>query len=247
MELLDPALEPDPVRRALITEMNAIPWWHRIPLGNGLITPGRCFHGADDEDFATKRFGLPMSLSGQTVLDIGAWDGYFSFEAERRGAARVIASDISLSPPGLPADDFGSVRNLGANKGFDFARRVLRSKVEYINASIYNIDTALAQSQEAYPRAFDYVFFFGVLYHVREPLLALEKLYALTSKVALIETAFSTGSTCTLEFRPGFMGDSSNLWYPTISCLEAMLQFVGFKRIELLHDDGYRTTVRAER
>ena len=33
------------------------------------------------------------SLAGLTVLDIGAWDGFFSFEAERRGAARVVAAD----------------------------------------------------------------------------------------------------------------------------------------------------------
>ena len=37
--------------------------------------------------------GLPDDLTGRTVLDVGAWDGFFSFEAERRGAARVVAAD----------------------------------------------------------------------------------------------------------------------------------------------------------
>jgi predicted nicotinamide N-methyase len=29
----------------------------------------------------------------KSVLDVGAWNGYFSFEAERRGASRVLATD----------------------------------------------------------------------------------------------------------------------------------------------------------
>jgi hypothetical protein len=32
---------------------------------------------------------MPERLDDRSVLDIGAWDGFFSFEAERRGAARV--------------------------------------------------------------------------------------------------------------------------------------------------------------
>ena len=37
---------------------------------------------------------MTQDLSGITVLDIGAWDGFFSFEAERRGAKRVLATDL---------------------------------------------------------------------------------------------------------------------------------------------------------
>ncbi len=74
----------------LRSEINKISWFHSIDLGNGLVTPGW-------EGPATKRklgrLGLPDDLSGLTVLDIGAWDGFFSFEAERRGAARVLATD----------------------------------------------------------------------------------------------------------------------------------------------------------
>ncbi len=36
---------------------------------------------------------IPADLTGKTVLDIGAYDGFFSFEFERRGAARVLAID----------------------------------------------------------------------------------------------------------------------------------------------------------
>ena len=37
---------------------------------------------------------IPDDLTGWTVLDIGAWHGFFSFECERRGADRVLAVDI---------------------------------------------------------------------------------------------------------------------------------------------------------
>lgn len=242
----DPGTPPD-ADPALVAAMNRIKWWHRIPLGNGLITPGVCFHGKDGEDYASRRFGLPVSLAGKTVLDIGAWDGYFSFEAERRGAARVVAADISLNPPGTRADDFGSAGNWGGHEGFRFAHEVLKSRVEYVNASIFDIDEVLAREPARYPSAFDYVLFFGVLYHLREPLRALERLFRVTGELALIETAVSPARSCSMEFRPGYDDDPTNFWYPTHKCLVAMLKFVGYRRVSRVHHRGPRLTVRAER
>ena len=57
-------------------------WWHRIDLGHGIVTPG-----LDDSPVKLGTLSFPPNLSGKTVLDIGAWDGFFSFEAERRGAS----------------------------------------------------------------------------------------------------------------------------------------------------------------
>ena len=73
---------------ALRTEVSSIPWWHSIDLGDGVITPG-----IDDSPRKLHRLRLPQDLTGKSVLDIGAWDGFFSFEAERRGASRVLALD----------------------------------------------------------------------------------------------------------------------------------------------------------
>ncbi len=66
----------------------ALRWYHTIDLGNGIVT-----RGVDDTPLRLARLELPASFAGQTVLDIGAWDGFFSFEAERRGASRVVAAD----------------------------------------------------------------------------------------------------------------------------------------------------------
>src|SRR6266705_694068 len=61
--------------------VDRIRWWHTIDLGGVVITPG-----ASDNLKTLPKLGLPERLDGKAVLDIGAWDGFFSFEAERRGA-----------------------------------------------------------------------------------------------------------------------------------------------------------------
>src|SRR6058998_1138514 len=61
--------------------VDRIRWWHTIDLGGGIVTPG-----ASDNLRTLPQLGLPERLDGKTVLDVGAWDGFFSFEAERRGA-----------------------------------------------------------------------------------------------------------------------------------------------------------------
>src|SRR2546425_13279142 len=69
-------------------QVDQIKWWHTIDLGNGVVTPGRV-----DNLGTLRRIGMPGRLDGKTVLDVGAWDGFYSFEAERRGASRVLATD----------------------------------------------------------------------------------------------------------------------------------------------------------
>ena len=118
-----------------LAEMQRIRWWHRIPVGRDaegrpVYTPGEVRHGPDGGDWPTTRFGLPADLTGKTVLDIGAWDGFFSFEAERRGAERVLAVDVSLEQGG----------NWGGTRGFRFAHQLLNSQVEFQPVSIYDLD-----------------------------------------------------------------------------------------------------------
>src|SRR4030081_743857 len=85
-------------------------WFHRIDLADGVITPG-----ADDTPEKLKTLHLPQDLRGTTVLDIGAWDGFFSFEAERRGAARVLATDSFIWRGNVDWAD---------KRGFDLSKRV---------------------------------------------------------------------------------------------------------------------------
>jgi len=127
-------------------------WFHSIDLGDGLVTPGRI--PLEELQRLAERVRLPQNMRGQRVLDIGAWDGFFSFEVERRGAQHVLAVDV------VPVE----------YTGFELARRYLGSRAEYRQLSVYELSSEqLGQ--------FDSVMFFGVWYHLRYPLLALDRIW----------------------------------------------------------------------
>lgn len=204
--------------------MNDITWFHRIKLSNGTYTPGVCHHGPDGGIWPTIRFGLPEKLNDITVLDIGSWDGFFSFEAEKRGAI-VDAMDATLEDGG----------NWGATKGFQYAHKDLNSKVNFFEG---NIETYTQEKQ------YNLVLFFGVLYHLKNPTLGLENACKLSNKTILIETAISNkNNNPNLEFRPGHLGDTTNYYYPNILWLEQELNKNGFK-CEVIYNDEIRATVR---
>jgi SAM-dependent methyltransferase len=137
----------------LQSRVSAIRWYHTIDLGGGVVT-----RGVDDSPMRLARARLPESLHGLTVLDIGAWDGFFSFECERRGAARVVAADhFSWHGSGW-----------GTKAGFLLAREALGSRVEDLDIDVMDLTPERVGT-------FDVVLFLGVLYHLRHPFLALEQ------------------------------------------------------------------------
>lgn len=75
-------------KQELQAKADSVRWYHTIDLGHGLVT-----EGVDNSPERLARLRLPNDLSGRSVLDIGAWDDFFSFEAERRHASRVVATD----------------------------------------------------------------------------------------------------------------------------------------------------------
>ncbi|MFT7619828.1 MAG: tRNA (mo5U34)-methyltransferase [Planctomycetota bacterium] len=66
-----------------------IRWFHKIDLGDGRVTDGR----VDIATFETLYLFDQLDFQGKSVIDIGCWDGYFSFQAERRGASHVVGFD----------------------------------------------------------------------------------------------------------------------------------------------------------
>jgi tRNA (mo5U34)-methyltransferase len=84
---------------------------------------------------------------------------------------------------------------------------------------------------------FDVVLFLGVLYHMRHPLLAIEKVSAVTGGMLILETHvdFTSINRPTMAFYPGAeLGmDGSNWCGPNEACVIAMLTDVGFKRVEV--------------
>jgi tRNA (mo5U34)-methyltransferase len=198
---------------ALRAEMSGIDWFHSIPLGNGLVTPG-----VDRSTERLAEMGIPDDLTGKTVLDIGAWDGFFSFEAERRGASRVLATDSFC----------WSGEGWGTKAGFDLARRALGSKVEDREIDVLDLSPQTVG-------VFDVVLFLGVLYHMRHPLLALERVAAVTRELLVLDTHVDLlgRRRPALTFYPGreLAGDPTNWWGPNPLAVASMLRSVRFERV----------------
>jgi tRNA (mo5U34)-methyltransferase len=196
-------------REEIEAEVNRLWWYHSIPLGDGLVTPG-AFHTPS----LLPTIGLPDDLSGKAVLDIGAWDGFFSFECERRGAARVVATDSY------------AWRDRG-KEGFELARRVLRSKVEDRDLDVLELTPDVVGT-------FDLVLFLGVLYHMKEPLIGLEHVASVTEGHLILSTAVDLvrRRRPVVAFYPGseYGGDPTNWWGPNPAAVLGMLRAVGFRR-----------------
>jgi tRNA (mo5U34)-methyltransferase len=164
----EPATDRMPVVvQDLQSEVDALLWFHTMDLGQGVRT-----RGVSNPQRTLGKLALPDSLAGKTVLDIGAWDGYFSFEAERRGAKRVVATDWYCWGHGGPY----------SKVAFLLARRALDSKVEDVEIDPHDItEDRLGQ--------FDIVLFLGILYHLRDRLLILDRVAEVTSNLLVLETA----------------------------------------------------------
>ncbi|HMC69596.1 MAG TPA: class I SAM-dependent methyltransferase, partial [Mycobacteriales bacterium] len=146
----------------------------------------------------------------------------FSFEAERRGAARVVAMDYDcwLAAEGHPS-----------KAGFDLARRTLRSSVDDVTLDVMDLTPARLGT-------FDVVLFLGVLYHVRHPLLALERVFSVASDLLILETeVMRLGSKRPMMsfFRGDELGgDPTNWWGPNEAAVLAMLRDVGFREVRVV-------------
>jgi tRNA (mo5U34)-methyltransferase len=226
-------------------EISKVDWWHRIPVGHNeqgeiVYTPGQVNHGPNGGDWITLRFGLPKDLRDKSVLDIGAWDGMFSFEAEARGAEQVKAVDIVREVGG----------NWGGTDGFRLAKTLLSSGVEYAE-----YDIQAKPEKYGLRQGWDVVLCYGVLYHLMNPFTAIQNLFDLTSKngICLIETAAippsrDPGYPAWADWT-GHDNDLTNTFYPNLEALTRALLRVGFKNVFLVAsvENGIRITVQAER
>jgi len=199
----------------LRSRVEAIRWYHTIDLGGGIVT-----RGVDDSPLRLARVQLPESLAGKSVLDIGAWDGFFSFECERRGAARVVAADhFSWHGTGW-----------GTKAGFTLARQALGSRVEDMDIDVMDLAPERVGT-------FDLVLFLGVLYHLRHPFLALERVASVTRGQLILETVVDLVGfrRPAMAFYPGreLNNDPTNWWGPNVPAVRGMLESLGFNQVSV--------------
>lgn len=233
-------------RNDVRSESESIPWFHSIDLGHGVVTRGLSEGPYVDES------ALP-DLRGKSVLDVGAWDGYYSFLAERLGAAKVVALDHYAWGVDIPARQryWDACRaegvlpdhskdttefwrpELPGRRGFDLAKRTLGSKVEPLVADFMTVDLSAVG-------VFDVVLFFGVLYHMKEPLRSLERVRSVTRQVAVIETHAmefpQLRSEGVLVFHAGddLNADFGNWFAPNVEAVRRLCIAAGFGSVEVV-------------
>jgi tRNA (mo5U34)-methyltransferase len=227
MSTESPVLSPEDIRR----RMADFEWYHRIDLGHGIFTPGLY-----DLDPVVSNYGIPASLAGLSVLDIGPAHGYFSFEFERRGAAKVVTCEL----PSWAEHDANPVINAASHAvhedgvGVDYHRGALgfaiqarQSKVERCFCNVYD----LTPERVGY---FDLVFCASVLLHLTDPLRALYAIRRVCRDQAIICTGIDIDPAVAEQPRAIFVGKPNGhaFWLPTIACLEQMTLAAGFVHIK---------------
>jgi tRNA (mo5U34)-methyltransferase len=233
---------------------NVVAWFHSLKLAPGVVTPGAKSVAQLEHEWNALR--LP-DLRGKSVLDMAAFDGYFSFAAERAGALRVVALDsyawsvdwraystdrvadieAGVRPP-LPRESrHWHPAELPGRRGFDAAREILGSRVEPVVGDYLTMDLSELGR-------FDVVLYLGVLYHMEDPLGAMRRVFEVTAPggLAVVESQATEFAglydTPLCEFYPAdeLGNDPTNWWAPNAKGLEGICHAAGFGQVEILTD-----------
>ncbi len=210
-----------------------VDWYHSIELPDGSVTPG-----SFDLRPSTSVVPLPRSLAGMRCLDVGTWDGFWAFEMERRGAAEVVAIDID-DPDGWdwPPRERLSTRRGGlawlaahkrAGAGFDLAARALGSRARRVDRSVYDLDPEV-------DGRFDLVFLGSLLLHLRDPVLALDRVRAVCGGQAVIADTVEAIPSLLRPRTPTARLEALDRpwwWLPNRAGLHRMVESAGFEIVE---------------
>tara|TARA_R110000824_G_scaffold300225_1_gene488258 strand:- start:10506 stop:11108 length:603 start_codon:yes stop_codon:yes gene_type:complete len=146
---------------------------------------------------------LPEDLTGKTVLDIGAWDGYYSFECEKRGAT-VTALEKERRT--------GTLTEL---------KKKFNSKIEILYMDAYDIPTL--------NRQWDLVLCMGVIYHVEDPFKMINIVHDASKESCIIESALrNVPGEPVMFFYKLDNKDYPISWLPNSSAVIAMMEFTGY-------------------
>jgi tRNA (mo5U34)-methyltransferase len=213
-----------PATRELVEQVRERSWYHTLELGPDVVTEGWF-----DLRPYVPRYGLPEDMTGMRALDVGTWDGFWAFEMERRGAD-VVALDVDEEseydwPPRRRPKEFEPI-DRGA--GFRLAKELLGSKVERVSCSIY----------EATPEqfgTFDLVLCGSVLIHLRDQLLALERIAGLCDGTFVTAEEYDRVSGLLPFPVSRYRADRDAavvFWLPAARTWRRMLWTAGFDRVE---------------
>jgi 2-polyprenyl-3-methyl-5-hydroxy-6-metoxy-1,4-benzoquinol methylase len=222
-------------------------WHYPFEFGGRLVEadwePGRGLHG---RHYGRYLHIFPSLLSltggvltGRSVLDVGCNCGFWSLQARRLGAERVLGIE-------------GSQRNV------DQANLIL--ELTGIDGVRFEQGNAYELSRERLGE-YDIVFYFGLLYHLAHPVLALERLYETTGQLAVVDTTVIRDSRAVCRIRTDTPHEQNHpnrlAMIPSRAAVAAMLRHVGFRRVVLIpngpatpppdYESGRRATFVAEK
>ena len=207
----------EPLERAM-----GMRWYHALELA-----PGRVTDGLFDLRPYVGHYGLPARMDGMRALEVGTWDGFWAFAMERRGA-EVVALDLDderdldwpprRRPIAFPAEPRGA--------RFALAREILGSRVDRRVVSVYD-----ARPEDL--GRFDVVLCGSVLIHLRDQLLPLERIAALTRPGGLLISAEEYDRLASLVPFPvsRYRADRESavvFWLPGIKTWGRMLWTAGY-------------------
>ncbi|MCM3874101.1 MAG: DUF1698 domain-containing protein [Pyrinomonadaceae bacterium] len=219
------------------------PWFHSIDLGGGITTKTESVMGEPvdhpHEPWQVIQQCLPRDLHGKSLLDVGCNAGFYSFEAKRRGAARVLGVD-------------GQRQHI---RQALFVRKVLGLDLEFRRMNVYELDRQTIGQ-------FDITLALGLIYHLKHLVLALENLYKVTREMLVIETAIMPPERTPASFthplgetqmrlhalalveNPQAAKEQVFNWFlPSIAALEALLSNTGFDSIEVVEVKNERAVL----
>ncbi|MBW3628654.1 MAG: TIGR04290 family methyltransferase [Gemmatimonadetes bacterium] len=200
------------------------PWFHDLDLHGVRTAPEHPLGNFLRDLWSQVEPAFPADMTGKTVLDIGCNAGFYSLQLHGRGA-RVTG--IEHDPHYLAQAKF--------------AAEVLGVDIDYRLMDVYEVDTLGEQ--------YDYVLFMGVLYHLRYPLYALDKVAKLPRERLIFQSMLrGSGETVEVEqdypitergifedprypamyfIEHRYAGDPTNWWTPNRAGMEAMLRSAG--------------------
>ena len=205
-------------------------WFHNLDLHGVPTAPGHFLGDYPAVKWKHVECSIPQDLSGATVLDIGCNGGFYSMEMKKRNARRVLGIDVDE-------------RYLAQAR---FAAETLGLEIEFEKRSVYDVDSI--------PGQFDYVLFMGVLYHLRYPLYALDKVVKKLGGTLLFQTMIRGSEQvcrwernyhfwnkevfadrdfpCAYFIEDSYANDPTNWWIPNRGAAEAMLRSSGLRIVE---------------
>lgn len=202
------------------------PWFHDLTLSGVRTAPDHPLGNFLEDLWSQVEPAIPADMSGKTVLDIGCNAGFYSLQLQARGA-RVTG--IEHSPQYLAQARF--------------AAEVEGADIEYLQMDVYDVDRL--------GREFDFVLFMGVFYHLRYPLLALDKVGKIVRERLIFQSMIrGSRESMPLEWdypieereifedprypamyfiEGAYAGDPTNWWVPNTAGVEAMLRSAGLR------------------